>query len=257
MARGSWPRGGVRTRLPVAIYRRDRGLDPRTIPGLGVWIDPSDSSTVTLNTVANPVQISAIADKSGNSRSYTNGVSGNQPLVGTINGLNAIDINSGIKWLQSDFSLPLTAETVFCVARANPSVASFARLYSQADAGSETPAGAYIPLIRNSSTTPYQMTSFSSTFLSPATFLLSTTTVFTARHSGTAHIVRANGTESVSASNTLNYTFTRHRIGNGFSGADGFIGLIGEVLMWPRALTTAETAAVESWLASKWGAVLA
>lgn len=28
MARGPWPRGGVRTRLPVAIYRRDRGFTP-------------------------------------------------------------------------------------------------------------------------------------------------------------------------------------------------------------------------------------
>jgi hypothetical protein len=233
--------------------RPGTSFNPRSIPGLAVWIDPSDAATVTLN----GSQISAIADKSGNGRSYINAVSANQPLAGTFNGRPAININTNQKWLQSDFSLPLTSQTVFCVAVADATNAAFARLYSQADAGGETPAGAYIPLIRNASTTPPQMSSYTTGFFAPASFSLSTTTVFVARHSGSQHIVRANGAQSVAVSNTLNITFTRHRIGNGFSGADGFVGLIGETLMWPRSLTVAETSAVERWLASRWGAALA
>lgn len=238
--------------LSPRTLRPVNNFTPRSIPGLGVWLDPSDASTVTLN----GSQISAISDKSGNGRTYSNAVSANQPLVGTLNGRTAIDINSNMKWLQSDFSLPLTAQTIICVARADAANPAFGRLCSQADGASETPTGAYIPLIRNSSTTPHQMTSFTTSFFSPAAFSLSTTTVFVARHSGTQHIVRANRTESVSASNTLNLTFTRHRLGNGFSGADGFIGLIGDYLMWPRALTLLEYLRIENWAASRWGAVL-
>ena len=49
MARGPWPRNGVRTRLPVAIYRRDRGFTP-TDPDALAYVNAvqlADGSTVT------------------------------------------------------------------------------------------------------------------------------------------------------------------------------------------------------------------
>lgn len=238
---------------PRLLRPRATGFSPRSISGLAFWIDPSDESQVTLNGTT----ISQITDKSGNGRTFSNGTAGNQPAQSTLNGKNAINIDTTGKWLQSDFTLTHTAQTVVCVAQPNASNPTFSRLYSQATASTETPTGGYIPLIRNSNASPLQMTSYTNAFLGPVAFTAGTTTVFTARHSGSAFTVRANATSGASQNHTLNIQFTRQRYGNGFSGADGFRGLLGDILMWTRALSDSELATVEKWLASKWGAVLA
>jgi len=229
---------------------RAKQFDPRTVPGLQFWVDPSDSSTVTLNGST----ISAIADKSGNGRAFSNGTAARQPAVGTLNGRACMNIDATDRWLQSDFTITYTAQTVVCVCQPNASVPLFARAYSQANTTTETPTGGYIPLIRNASASPLQMTSYTTNFLGPASFTTGTTTVFAARHSGSAFTVRANGTAGGSQSHTLNIQFTRQRYGNGFSGADGFRGLFGDCLMWNRSLTDGELTAVERWLRKKWGA---
>jgi hypothetical protein len=238
---------------PRLLRPRASGFNPLSISGLAFWSDPSDASRVTLNGST----ISQIADKSGNGRAFSNATAANQPSTGTLNGRACINIDSATKWLQSNFALTYTAQTVVCVCQPNASVPSFARLYSQATATSETPTGGYIPLIRNSSVSPLQMTSYTTSFFGSVAFTAGTTTVFTARHSGAAFTVRANATSGASQAHTLNIQFTRQRCGNGFSGADGFIGLLGDCLMWTRALTDSELSAVEKWLASKWGAKLA
>jgi hypothetical protein len=201
--------------------------------------------------------ISQITDKSGNGRTFLNGTAVNQPAQTTLNGRNAANVDSTSKWLQADFTLTHTAQTVVCVGQANAAVSSFARLYSQATASSETPTGGYIPLIRNSNASPLQMVSYTNSFLGPVSFTAGTTTVFTARHSGSAFTVRANAVSGAAQNHTLNIQFTRQRYGNGFSGADGFRGIFGDCLMWTRALSDAELSTVERWLASKWGATLA
>jgi len=231
---------------------RASGFNPKSIAGLAFWIDPSDSATVTLNGST----ISQITDKSGNGRTFLNATAVNQPAQTTLNGRNAANVDSAGKWLQSDFTLTHTSQTVFIACQPNASVGSFARLYSQANASTETPTGGYIPLIRNSSTSPLQMVSYTSSFLGPVAFTAETTTVFTARHSGSAFTVRANAVSGASQVHTLNIQFTRQRYGNGFSGADGFRGILGDCLMWTRFLSDAEMSTVEKWLAAKWGATL-
>ena len=233
--------------------RAGGGFNPKTISGLAFWIDPSDSATVTLNGST----ISQITDKSGNGRTFLNATAVNQPAQTTLNGRNAANVDSIAKWLQSDFTLTHTAQTVVIACQPNAAAPSFARLYSQATASSETPTGGYIPLIRNSSASPLQMVSYTNSFLGPVAFTAGTTTVFTARHSGSAFTVRANAVSGASQNHTLNIQFTRQRYGNGFSGADGFRGIFGDCLMWTRALSDAELSTVERWLASKWGATLA
>ena len=241
---------GMNQRL---LCPRASGFDPRTIANLAFWIDPSDASKVT----PNGSTISAIADKTANARVFANSNATTQPAQTILNGRSAVHIDATNKWLQSDFTLTHTAQTVVMVCQPNALVPVYARLYSQANAASETPTGGYIPLIRNGNASPLQMTSYTNNFLGPVAFTAGTTTVFTARHSGSAFTVRANGTAGVAQTHTLNIQFTRQRIGNGFSGLDGFRGIIGDCLMWTRALTDAELRSVERWLASKWGATLA
>jgi hypothetical protein len=202
----------------------------------------------------NGTTISAIADKSGNNRTFFNDTALNQPTAATLNGRTAASIDATNKWLQCDFSITYTAQTVVVVANADAANPAFSRLYSQANAASETPAGGFIPLIRNAS---QQMTSYTNQFLGAVAFSLSTTTVFSVRHTGASFTLRANGTAGSSQSHTLNYGVTRSRYGNGFSGSDGFRGLLGDCLVWNRSLSDAELLTVERWAARRWGAVLA
>ena len=232
------------------LLRPRETFSPRNISGLQAWVDPSDASAVTRNGTT----ISAIADKSGNNRTFFNDTALNQPTAATLNGRTAASIDATNKWLQCDFSITYTAQTVVVVANADAANPAFSRLYSQANAASETPAGGFIPLIRNAS---QQMTSYTNQFLGAVAFSLSTTTVFSVRHTGASFTLRANGTAGSSQSHTLNYGVTRSRYGNGFSGSDGFRGLLGDCLVWNRSLSDAELLTVERWAARRWGAVLA
>ena len=235
---------------PRLMRPRASGFNPRSITGLQAWVDPSDASVVTLNGST----ISAIADKSGNGRTFFNDTFVSQPTAGTLNGRVAASIDSTAKWLQSNFAITYTAQTVVAVVNAAANNPVFSRLYSQADAASETSAAAFIPFIRNAS---LQVTSYTNNFFGAVGFSLSTTTVFSVRHTGTSFQLRANGTAGASQNHTLNLGVTRSRYGNGFSGSDGFRGVIGDCLVWNRSLTDSELLTVEKWVASRWGAVLA
>jgi hypothetical protein len=202
----------------------------------------------------NSTTISAIADKSGNGRTFFNDTSVNQPTASTLNGRTAASIDAVNKWLQCEFSITYTAQTVVVVANADAANPAFSRLYSQANAASETPAAGFIPLIRNAS---QQMTSYTTSFLGAVAFSLSTTSVFSVRHTGSSLALRVNGTAGSSQSHSLNYGVTRSRYGNGFSSSDGFRGLLGDLLVWNRSLSDVELLAVERWAARRWGAVLA
>jgi hypothetical protein len=88
MARGSWPRGGVRTRLPVVWKRPTGGFDPRTIPGITLWLDAADTSALTIDT-----GVSAWRNKAGTGiTSFVQGTGNSQPLSGTatVNGRNVL-----------------------------------------------------------------------------------------------------------------------------------------------------------------------
>jgi hypothetical protein len=77
----------VRTRLPVVFKRPDTNFDPKSISGLALWLDASDSSTV--DTVSGAV--SEWRDKSTNGRHLTQGTANNRPSYSTtVNGRNAI-----------------------------------------------------------------------------------------------------------------------------------------------------------------------
>jgi hypothetical protein len=60
---------------------------PLSLPNLERWYDPSDASTLTLNTN----KVTAIADKSGNARDLGQSTDASRPTTGsTINGVPAL-----------------------------------------------------------------------------------------------------------------------------------------------------------------------
>jgi hypothetical protein len=68
-------------------------FDPLSIAGLEAWWDCSDSMTTT------PTKVSAIADKSGNGHTLTNGTDITRPLASTLNGLQSADFASAGRFM--------------------------------------------------------------------------------------------------------------------------------------------------------------
>ena len=75
-----------------SIYARARQFDPRTIPGIGLWLDASDLSTITLN----GSNVSEWRDKSGaGAPAAAQGFAANQPArnASGINGRGSVDFD--------------------------------------------------------------------------------------------------------------------------------------------------------------------
>ena len=94
---------------------RATGFNPRSISGLAAWWDFNDSATVTIDT-----GISAVLDKSGNSRTLLQATANNQPTwtPSAINGKYAADFNGTTNRLRASFTLSQPF-TLFVVGRFN------------------------------------------------------------------------------------------------------------------------------------------
>ena len=99
------------------LHRRKafRGFSPLDVSGLEVWLDASDSSTITESSGA----VSQWDDKSGSGNHVTQATSDNQPTTNslTLNGLNVIDFD-GVddRLINSGFTTSLgNTFTIFTV----------------------------------------------------------------------------------------------------------------------------------------------
>jgi hypothetical protein len=95
-----------------------RDFQPSDLLDLELWLDASDTSTITSS--GSPAAVSQWDDKSGNARHVTQGVAANQPTTGstTQNGLNVISFDGSNDNLRtSNGALQLGTLTVFAVAR--------------------------------------------------------------------------------------------------------------------------------------------
>lgn len=84
---------------PRLLRPRATGFDPRTIPGLALWLDGADASSVTLN----GTNVSQWRDKSNNLRHFSQSTSGAQPAYTAAgqNGRNCLTFD-GSRRLVSD-----------------------------------------------------------------------------------------------------------------------------------------------------------
>lgn len=82
-ANGPYPLLGRPTPVPVINAQAGVNFDPRDVPGLVIWLDANDPSTLTLSGQA----VSEWRDKSGGNYHFTQTTGNNQPLyTGTLNG---------------------------------------------------------------------------------------------------------------------------------------------------------------------------
>lgn len=73
---------------PRLLRPRATGFSPKSISGLALWLDATDSATISTDT-----GVSEWRDKSGNGRNFSQSVGNNQPTLTTMNGKTALNFN--------------------------------------------------------------------------------------------------------------------------------------------------------------------
>lgn len=229
------------------------GFDPRAISGLALWLDASDSTTVTLN----GSNVSQWRDKSGNNRHAAQSTAANQPAWNT----SPRNGRSTITWSNSSFMngamASATAYTVFAVIRYQSTSAAFARFFTLGRTGAaDNVSPAHTPMLRFSS--GEQFNSFGTGAVAAVTFPYNQFAVLTSAHDGTTVSNRLNGGTAATASYSLTGTnFTRYAIGAFQDGTfDSFSTLVGETceyVTYTRGLSLSEQETVWRYLGQKWG----
>jgi hypothetical protein len=222
------------------------GFLPTLIPGCQLWLDGTDTTSITLS----GTNVTQWKDKSGNqnhstscSATYVNGINGracmNNPVIsGPI-------ANSGSSIVS-----------IFVIATNNRTGNSYDNMIAL-NVSSITNyygAGNLFLARAGDSGTPKAYYGFMNGNLSSAFApAFDTPFMFNVFQTGTTGSTYGNGTDYGSVTTTgSTLTYTNYYIGTCIGGP-AWIGNIGEVIIFNKALTTTERQQVESYLAWKWG----
>jgi len=231
---------------------------PTQIPNLAAWYDASDATTIALTAKS----ISTWSDKSGNARTLTQTSTAKMPTYGqNIDGLGAIGFANG-QFLSTGgvaFSSNVAnASTTFVVTNATTTTTAGSVLSAGAPPGVVEPRFELRPF--ESGVTHFDFNN-DTTGRIAATQQYAGPAFWTAAGSTSAktEYLRKDGNTIGTSSNpgaaeTSAYPLV---IGGNFNANGGltypYSGTIGEILVYDRLLTTAETTSVEGYLACKWG----
>ena len=234
---------------PKLLRPRASGFNPKSISGLAVWLDGSDASTLTFNGSS----VSQWADKSGNGRNATQATALNQPTTSTINGKGAVRFDGSSDHLSlGNLSAAFpTAATAFYVLteHTGASAGSYMAAATRNNSGWWRYVGSssYLGVFRN---TRLGATAFNlnAAAVNGVAVLSSSSTYEVYYQGAKIHTAAANYAGGDS-----------HLIGAGGDGAglQYFLGSIGEVLYYNRALSASEITTIHKYLSKKWGFTLA
>jgi len=252
---------------PRLLRPRQTGFSPKNISGLIGWWDFSDVATLGptssgTGTVSNNGPVKYVADKSGKSAAMTqSGADSVAPtfIASATNGLSAVGFDGGDR-MANAFTVTLTAETVFVVARMTSLSASNARLFTQSDAGNDfaVSGGYYVPFQRSAATEA--IAGYTDGALrASASVTYDQWFVACALHTGSQIQNRVNNGSASTFTHTLNKQFTRFSIGDSLPFGYGVTwrDRVGEAILFDRALTASEMNATARWLGKKWGVAVA
>jgi hypothetical protein len=192
--------------------------------------------------------VTGIADRSGNGRNAVQAVGVYQPVMSTI-GTKAAIAFAPQNLLAAVTSYTITAQSVFAVFRCD-GLFSYARIVAQE---SDTSNATHIPLLLPNPASYAIGTYTGSGFRSQVSITQSVAVIGESHHDGSAVTCYANGVAGTSFTSSLSFSPTKLLIGNQGAFSNGFAGVIGEVLVWNRALTAAEILTTRRYLSAKWG----
>ena len=232
---------------PRLLRPRATGFSPRSISGLALWLDASDSSTITTGT-----GVSQWRDKSASGSVWAQGVGNNQPATGTqtLNGRNVLVFDGTNDSLTSTAPyVGAMPASMFIVLRLI-SKSSFARLWATNDGLFGFLQQSTTGLIRwdlNGSTW--------STYPSDATGVtVIATAILPTSGSGES---RFNGvTTSSSVARPPASTFTGVNYIGSYGAGNYSNFWLAEMGWYTRDISTIERAKLEKYLAGKWGVTL-
>ena len=267
---------------PRLLRPRDTAFTPRSISGLALWLDASDTtSTYTtdagpVSAVASPLDIAtpslwldaddastitasggdvtAWADKSASALSFT---ASGTPVTGsaTLNGRNVIRFDNVADLLSatSVTRLGITSSyTLFMVARYTTVQTSMLMSIGR----SNSPLSG-LTLYYNAGLRTIEKRDAAwgtDMVLSGSLATANAALLATGTRSGTDMRIVRDGVLAGSTTGSTGDIFwgtTSVLIGNTFEGT--FLGDIAEIIVYPTALTTAQRASVEAYLAQRWG----
>jgi hypothetical protein len=216
---------------------------PTDIGGCQLWLDGADPAG-TGQPPTNGSTVSTWADKSGNGRNATGGVS---PTYNTSQ--RAIVFN-GSSWLSTSYSSVPANETAFIVYQTtSTAIANNCFMIGPTNIG-----GRLILSVNENDgfglsfkIGSYGVANGSRIVQNQNQMYLGTTTV-----ASTTSFVYLNGTQGPSSTLTYSGTGTT-QIGTAVSGSAIYIGFIYEIVIYNITLTTSQRQQVESYLAQKWG----
>ena len=236
--------GEAMSMSPRLLRPRATGFNPKSISGLFAWYDASVASSLTLSGTS----VTAIADQSGNGRNAVQAVGTYQPIRSTLGSKTAIAF-APQNLLAAATSYSITAQSVFCVFKCD-GLTAFARIIAQE---SDTLNAVHIPLLLPNPASYAIGTYAGSGFRSQVSITQSVASIGESHHDGSSVTCYANGVAGSSFSSSLSFSPTKFLLGNSAALTNGFTGLIGEVLVWNRALTAAEIVKTRKYLSAKWG----
>jgi hypothetical protein len=239
------------------------GFDPRSVPGMALWLDAADASSLTFSSGSN---VSAWRDKSGNSQSFT--VTGTPTLTSNAqNGSSAVTFNGTSYFYNTTLSTPIASHTSFVVAKftgtgyygivsfTSGAVSSYQspNAFRYAGQGGTTLTNDMLDVYANNGA--YQI--LTSVATNNAFLFCEQTSNTTPYPTGSMYY---NGAiPNVTSSAQFNYTpgtATGVVVGSYWYSSTSnanFIGNIYEVISYNQTLTTSQRQQVEGYLAWKWG----
>ena len=249
---------------PRLLRPRATGFNPKSITGLALWLDASDSSTLfqnsdgTVPATATSDPVGAWLDKSGNARHATQSVSASRPTVGSSSkaGKNAVRNNGTGSVALQVAAWPYTAgNTQFAVFNAsalNQAVAQRGTLNDEPRFAIQSPASGVVSV--NATRGGQSAAQTTSAVGYPTSQWAIGATLF-----NTA-LGRAYRDGVYGADTTDSQTFSGDqelRLLSLPSNIYGLNGGIAEFLHYDRQLTASEVTRVARYLAARWGITLA
>jgi hypothetical protein len=213
-----------------------RRFNPIDISGCQLWLDAADYSTITGTT-----SVTAWADKSGNGRNATGGVS---PTLST----NGITFNGTSQYLATTYSAVPSSESVFVVFTWTGTVDR-----NYCIIGTSATNGRNYNVLKTTDSNVVKWDRWGVAGYAPTSGVVSNVQYMSSGiYNGTTGTTGLNGgSQSTAASFTFSGSGITH-IGTGVLG-DWFSGTINEIIVYNSALTTYQRQQVEGYLAHKWG----
>ena len=240
--------------VPAVSFQSIWKFSPQSIPGLTMWLDASDTSSITLS----GTNVTQWKDKSVNGFNATQATSGNQPTYNS--GTRSLSFNGTSSAMISSLTIPFQTHSIFIVF--NPTTTSTntnVLVFETTDGSSYINTPYY-----NSSNTPPTAAYINS--LSTLKYNTNPTLVYNNTIGATSmvEVVVASGSQAVylngNAQTTTSSAITSGTtptltIGawNSASGYTGFFqGTVNEIIIYNTTLTTQQRQQVEGYLAWKW-----